>query len=96
MSRRLVAKIDANQTEIVDALRRCGAGIVHVHTLHVGCGDILAGFRGQNYLLEIKDGLLAPSRRLLTPLEREFHDTWPGQVAVVESIEDALRTIGAI
>lgn len=90
------AKVDTNQKQIVASLRRVGASVTMLHTLGKGVPDILCGFRGHNYLLEIKDGSKIPSKRKLTPDEKYWHMVWMGQVAVVENADEALRTIGAI
>lgn len=92
---RLKAKVDANQPEIVRVLRGVGANVQHLHMVGRGCPDILVGFRGRNFLLEIKDGSLPPSRRGLTKDELDWHDAWQGQVAVVNDADEALRAIGA-
>jgi hypothetical protein len=96
MTPRLVARVDANQKVIVDACRDVGATVQHLHQLGQGVPDILVGYRGINYLVEIKDGDKPPSERRLTGDEQKWHDLWRGQVAVVESIDDTLRLIGAI
>lgn len=87
---RRAARTDANQAEIVEALRQVGASVVLLHQVGGGCPDIGVGFRGHTYLLEIK----AEGGRL-TEDEREWHASWRGHVAVVYSVEDALRVIGA-
>ena len=87
---RLRAKVDDNQPEIVRALRKLGCSVLMLHQLGKGCPDILIGFRGKNILAEIKDGSKVPSKRTLTTDEKEFHDMWRGQVAVIESIDDAI------
>jgi hypothetical protein len=56
--------------------------------------DLLVGREGFNFLLEIKDGRLPPSQRKLTEKEQQWHAGWRGQVAVVESVEEAFRVIG--
>lgn len=89
-------RVDANQPEIVKALRGVGASVLHLHTVGKGCPDILIGFRGQNIAAEIKDGSKPPSKRRLTPDEQEWHEAWRGQVAIIETVDDALRLIGAI
>lgn len=89
-------RTDANQPDIVQALRQAGATVQHLHEVGKGCPDILIGFRGANYAAEIKDGSKAPSKRRLTPDEQEWHENWRGQVAIVETVDDALRLIGAI
>lgn len=93
---RRATRIDENQREIVAALRAAGATVEPLHFVGRGFPDILVGYRGQNYLIEIKDGRKPPSRRRLTPDERAWHGHWRGQVAIAESIEDALRIIGAV
>lgn len=87
---------DANQTEIVAALRDVGAEVQHLHEVGHGCPDLLVGFRGVNYLIEVKDGSKPPSKRRLTADETDWHDKWQGQVEIAESVEDALRIIGAV
>ena len=93
---RTIAKVDVNQRKIVQALFNIGADVLHLHQLGGGAPDILVGFRGRNYLLEIKDGDKPPSRRKLTPREQQFFDFWPGQAAVVNNIAEALEIIGAV
>lgn len=53
---RRAAAVDANQTAIIRALRKAGVSVQPLHTVGQGCPDIIAGFRGVNYLLELKDG----------------------------------------
>lgn len=95
MSRR-AAKIDRNQPEIVAALRSIGATVEILSAVGKGCPDILVGYRGQNYLLEIKDGLKPPSQRQLTKDQVPWHEIWQGQVAVVTNIDEATAAIGGI
>ena len=57
------------------------------------------GIRGRpevkfNYLLEVKDGNKPPSARKLTKNEQKFHDTWRGQIAIVENVAEALAAVG--
>lgn len=88
------ARVDANQAEIVAALRGVGASVLHTHQLGSGAPDIVVGYAGTNYLVELKDGRRPPSERQLTPDERDWHDAWRGNVAVVKSVEEALTLIG--
>ena len=81
-------RVDANQSEIVTALRQAGCSVQDLHEVGHGCGDILVGRNGINYVLEIK----APGGKL-NEREREWHSTWRGQVAVVHSAEEALKII---
>jgi hypothetical protein len=91
---RRAARVDRNQPEIVQALRQVGASVQHLHHVGKGCPDILVGFQGLNYLMEIKDGDKPPSRRRLTDDEAEWFAQWNGYAAIVENVDDALRVIG--
>lgn len=93
---RRAAKVDRNHQEIVQALRGVGASVLSLAAMGQGCPDALVGFRGANVLLEIKNPHGSPSHRALTKMEQEFHRTWQGRVVIVETVDDALRTIGAI
>jgi Holliday junction resolvase len=89
------AKVDANQVEIVKALRAAGATVQSLAATGQGVPDLLVGCRQQTYLLEIKDGNKPASARKLTPDQIVWHQNWRGgTIAVVESVEDALRVIG--
>ena len=85
------AKVDTNQPEIVEALRAVGATVFLLHRVGHGCPDILVGYQGKNYLLEIKT-----EHGTLTPPEARFIADWRGQVLVVRTIEEAMRAIGAL
>ena len=86
-------RVDANQAEIVEALRDIGAGVAVTSDLGNGFADIVVGWQGNNWLFEIKDFSKPPSARRLTPAEKKFHDTWRvhGQIDVITSFDDALQ-----
>ena len=90
------AKVDANQAEIVAALRRVGASVLDLSSVGGGCPDIQAGYKNVNYNMEIKDGDKYESQRKLTPAQVAWHRDWRGQVCVVETVDEALRAIGAV
>ena len=89
---RLRARVDANQKLITAALRAVGAEVQPIHQLSHGVPDLMVCYRGQIYLMEVKDGDKPPSQRKLTADEASWHARWP--VQVVETIADALRAIG--
>ena len=94
MTRR-AARVDANQSAIVAKLRKVpGVTVQHLHMVGQGVPDILVGWMGKNYLMEIKDGDKPPSKRKLTPDERKWIARWAGQVCVVNNYEDALIALG--
>ena len=87
---RHAARIDANQEQIVAALRAMGA-TVRIVTQGNGLPDLLVGFRGVTILMEVKDGQKVPSARKLTSAEQKFFDEWRGGiVAIVNSVDEAI------
>jgi hypothetical protein len=86
-------KIDANQPEIVRALRQAGASVLSLSNMGSGCPDLLVGIRGTNFLMEIKDPTRKPSEQRLTFDENEFHLCWSGAIFVVKTVTDALAVI---
>lgn len=88
------AKVDANQSEIVAALREVGCTVQLLHMVGKGCPDLLVGRHGTNVLIECKDGNKPPSARKLTPDQVDWHDSWRGQVVVVCDVSEALKAVG--
>ena len=86
-------RVDANQKQIVKLLREMGATVQHLHVIGRGCPDILCGFRGENYLFEIKDPDKPPSARKLTEDEEAWHLVWRGQVATVQTFYDIVEIL---
>jgi len=93
---RRAAKVDANQQEIVDALRKAGAIVQSLAAIGRGVPDLLVSFRGNLLLLEVKDGSKPPSGQKLTADQVKWHQAWGALVEVVNSPEQALRAIGAM
>ena len=82
-------RVDANQRQVMQALRAIGADVLFIgHPV-----DLLVGYRGENWLLEVKDGSKPPSARRLTKAQAPFVDTWRGRVAVVKSVDEAIKAI---
>lgn len=96
---RRAAKVDANQGEIVDALRAAGCGVVSLAAVGHGIPDLLV--HGPFYpwallLLEIKDGSKPPSAQKLTDDQEKFHARWKGAIKVVRSVDEALDAVGVV
>lgn len=89
------ARVDDNQAVIVAALRAVGASVTPVHMVGKGFPDVVCGYLGVNYLIEIKDGDKPPSARRLTPAEADWHRDWRGSAHVVCNVSEALAAIGA-
>jgi hypothetical protein len=85
-------KIDANQNEVVAALRRIpGCSVAITSMVGQGFPDLVVGYKGRNYLIELKDGSKPPSARKLTPDEERFHQKWTGDVWVCKDINEVLQ-----
>ena len=91
------AKIDANQTEIVAALRAAGANVQSLAGVGKGVPDLLVGIAGKLALFEVKDGKKVKSAQKLTPDQVEWHKKWEGYpVCLVDGPESALRMLGVL
>lgn len=94
---------DVAEPAIVEALRGAGAYVARVDG--DGLFDLLVGFKGQTFLLEVKtpqkNGRARSrnhegGRGELKPRQADFLDEWcGGPVAVVHTSEEALAAIGA-
>ena len=94
---RRAAKVDANQEQVVEALRAAGASVQTLAAIGKGVPDLLVGYQGQTLLLEVKDGRRPPSERRLTEDQLKWHGAWRGgPLAVVDGPEAALRMLAVI
>ena len=91
------AKIDANQEQVVTALRAAGATVQSLAGVGKGTPDLLVGYKGQTLLMEVKDGFKPPSKKSLNEDQLRWHGSWKGgALAVVDGPDAALRMIGVI
>jgi len=90
MTRFYQRKVDSNQSEIVTYLREAGYHVCLTHRLGEGFPDLLvARARSHaNILVEVKQ-----KGELLTPAEKQFFETWPGDKIIAYDGEDALRKL---
>jgi len=85
----MASRADANQADIVRALRGIGASVLHCHVLK-NAFDLLVGYRGRTFLMEIK----ATEKDKLTPGEAEFRDSWRGsKYHIVYTVDQAIAII---
>ncbi len=80
---RRAARIDNNQTEIVNYLRACGFSVAITSGVGNDFVDLVAGKHGVNYLIEVKG-----EKGKLTPGQKIFHGDWQGQIMVARCMED--------
>jgi hypothetical protein len=91
---RRAARTDANQAEVVKALRAAGATVTDTSGVGGGFPDLAVGYGGLNYFLEVKDGSKPPSAQKLSQHQEKWHREWKGHACVVNSPEAALAAIG--
>ena len=87
------AKIDANQNEIVNALRKAGCSVQILSSVGKGCTDLMVGFNDLTLPMEIKDGNKPPSAQKLTSDQVIWHGEWKGSKVVVNSAESAINAV---
>ena len=82
---------DANQRRIVDALRRMGASVVITADVGGGFPDLVVGWGGETYLVEVKN------RTKLSESQRRFREKWRGgEIIVVRNVEEAVEWLQGI
>ena len=82
---RLAPKIDANQPEIVAALRAVGVSVQSLASVGDGCPDLLCAVNTMTFIIEVK----MPGERL-NPRQKSWHRDWRGRAHVAYNVEQAL------
>lgn len=94
---RRAAKVDANQDQVVIALKAAGATVQSLAAVGKGVPDLLVGWQGKTVLFEVKDGRRPLSEQRLTEQQLTWHGTWRGgPLCVVDGPEAALRALKAL
>lgn len=80
-------RTDENHRQVVDGVREAlpCATIFDASGAGKGFPDLVVGWRGRNYLFEIKNPDKPPSGRKLTKAQVFLHENWQGQIDVVTS-----------
>ena len=82
------ARRDQNEESIVRMLLEVGASVLEINS--PGAPDILVGYKGRNWLMEVKT-----QKGKVRKNQQDWHEHWRGApVYVVRSAEDALRVLG--
>lgn len=85
-------RTDANQQEIVDALRKVGCTVYDISETGGGVPDLLVRRpNGELVLIEVKN---PKAKGKLNKLQVEWHRQWAGCVFVAHTIEEALAVAG--
>ena len=87
---RRAAKVDANQAEIVAALRRVGCSVQSLADVGRGVPDLLVARGGKNLLMEIK----RERGGRLTLVQKQWLREWRGSVYIIRTVEEALQCVG--
>lgn len=85
------AKVDLNQSEIVDALRKVGVSVQSLASIGKGCPDLVAAKGAMTWMIEVKG-----PKGTLTPDQVKFIDAWAGHVHIVRTVDDALQLVGVV
>lgn len=82
-------RVDGNQKIIVEALEAAGVAVRSLAAVGDGMADLLCATAERTWLIEVKtkDGTLKPD-------QTRFFASWPGEIQLVRTIDDALATIG--
>lgn len=84
------AKVDANQSAIVAALRERGAYVQSLAEVGGGVPDLLCGYRGRTILMEIK----SHEKALLTKDQNTWANCWNGgPLWVVYTVDQAVEIL---
>jgi hypothetical protein len=89
------ARVDANQLATIKAFKAAmpDASVFDASACGEGFPDLVVGWRGRNYLFEVKNPDVRPSDRKLTESQVAFHGSWQGQVHVVHSAAEMLAVM---
>ena len=86
-------RVDGTQKEIVEGLGKLGMDVYSTAMVSNGFPDICVFWRGDSWVLELKNGNLPPSKRKLTPDERKFWLGFKGRGGIVHSLDEAVKLI---
>ncbi len=78
---RRAAKIDGNQTMLVEAFRTLGCSVLSLAAVGKGVPDLLVAIKGITWLVEVK-----MPRGKETPDQVEFATNWQGCRAIVRDV----------
>lgn len=92
-------RTDANQKAVVAALRAAGCSVLSLANIGSNAPDLLVGFRGVTYLLEVKNPEVVKTynakKREAMKSQALWHQSWQGTPPVfVHSPEEALKAVG--
>jgi hypothetical protein len=84
-------KVDANQGQIVDALRAIGVSVQSLASIGKGCPDLIAAKGDKCWVIEVKG-----PKGSLTPDQEKWIGNWRGVVHIIRTVDEALKLVGVI
>jgi hypothetical protein len=90
---RRAAKVDSNHDAVVRVLLAYGCSVQSLAPVGFGCPDLLVGWRGKNWLFEVKPltGKREPRPKALNQDQVLWHARWAGSVHVVTCGHEAVK-----
>ena len=79
-------KRDANERPIIDGLKQIGCTVEQLSKK--GVPDLLVGYRGKNFLIEVKT-----KQGKLTEDQIERHASWMGEIHIAMTLDEAIRIV---
>ena len=92
MAKWQAARVDGNQPELVEYIRKLGGSFQHTHTVP-GALDGIVGFRGIDQRVEIKDPTQPKKKQLLTEMEETTFIMWKGRKPIIVSTKEDCKAL---
>lgn len=86
-------RVDGNHAAIVAALRGIGCSVYDASRVGRSFPDLVCGYKGKTFLVEVKDGTKPPSARKLNAGQEKFQAEWRGHCEVATSADEAIQII---
>ena len=85
--------VDKNQNEIIKAFEQCGCSVLNCARIGSGFPDLVVGFQGNNYLVEVKNPANSYGKKGLNSNQIEWANNWPSPVLVARTLDDVVRFV---
>ena len=85
-------RTDANHGEVAAAFERLGCSVWKVNDVV----DLVIGYGGIAFLIEVKDGTKPPSAQKLTPREEKFRKSWTGGLYLIRNMQDVEKCVATM
>ena len=82
-------RADTNQFEIIGYIQTIPGVSYKITSQTDNFVDLVVGWRGVNYLWEIKT-----LKGKLSKSQKQFHQSWSGTITVIRTIDDVNRALG--